>query len=262
MLGVMRRLTALERAIAILTQGGAREARLVDPFMCLPALRALWTMNSFNGVGTLVDMSGQDRTLTYNGNPQYGFAGYVPYIAFDGTGDYLSRADESGLDLSGAETIIVAAQRGLTIGGWFYFDNAAAAIESCLAKSDHSTQRSFELRRMNTGVPQFNVTSGGSVATVSTIAGADVIPASEWHFLVGRFTPSTEVMIYDNGTPATNTTSIIASVFNSTSALVVGGVSGGTSLMTGRATCCFLCATALSDGIIDSLYRRTAPFFV
>ncbi|NJO31403.1 MAG: hypothetical protein HC874_30490 [Richelia sp. SL_2_1] len=71
--------------------------------------------------GNVYDLSGQGRTLTYNGNPTFNYTGLVPYVSLDGTGDFLSRADETDLDILGTETIYNSAVRGLTLGGVVLF---------------------------------------------------------------------------------------------------------------------------------------------
>jgi len=109
---------------------------LISPLLALPGLRGFWPMSSFNEAGNAYDMSEQGRVMTYNGNPLYNYDGVVPYVALDGIGDFLSRADEAGLDIIGTETYVDGAVHGLTLGGWFYFDNALGSNEKLIAKWD------------------------------------------------------------------------------------------------------------------------------
>ena len=79
--------------------------------------------------------------------------------------------------------------------------------------------------------------------------------------MVGRFIPSTEIAQFFDGVFYKNTSSIPASIFNSAANFVVGGSSGGGSLMEGRASLVFLCVAALSDGILSSLFQQTRGAF-
>ena len=91
---------------------------LISPFLALPGLVGFWPMSSVQrSTGNAYDLSGQTRTLTYNGNPTYNINNdFAPYIRLDGTGDFLSRADETDLDILGTETIYASTVRGLTLG--------------------------------------------------------------------------------------------------------------------------------------------------
>jgi len=238
-------------------------ADLVSPFLALSGLRGFWPMSSFNESGNAYDLSGQGRVLSYNGNPTYNYDGVVPYIDLDGTGDWLSRADEAGLDILGTETYVAAAARGLTIGGWFYFNNALGATEGMIAKWDSSlgNHRSYMLRRQADGTIIFRVSDNGagSRAAQSTASPA----ATQWFFAVGRFDPSVELALFVDAEKSTNLVAIPASAFNSNAALWVGRVNETATdyYMTGRASLCFLCTAMLSDAIISSLFQQTRAAF-
>lgn len=225
-------------------------------FLGLPGLRGYWPMSDFDSSGNAIDIS-QGRTLTYNGNPTYNYhASGGPYIDLDGTGDFLSRADEAGLDILGTESYIASAVRGLTIGVWCFADSVTGT-RCLISKDDASTQRSW-LFQLSAGVPDVFIFDTGS--TFSTTSGGTV-SASTWTHLVIRFVPSTELSIYKNGAEiASNTTSIKASIMNSTTALQ-WGAQNASNLLDGRLGICFLCAMALSDTAIDNIYQNTRDFY-
>jgi len=227
----------------------------------LPALRGFWPMSSFNENGDAYDLSGQGRTLTYNGNPTYNYSSLIHYIDLDGTGDYLSRTDEAGLDILGTESYVAGAAQGLTLGGWFYFNNMAAASEYCIAKYDTFgvAQRAYGLLRIATGEARLSISNNG--AALVTVTSVDILSPTAWYFLVGRFDPSAEMKVWINGNAWTNVAAIPASIFNSTADLTIGARTGGYELMTGRASLCFLCAAALSDSIISALFHQTRAIF-
>lgn len=216
-------------------------------------------MSAFNASGNAQDQSGHGHHLSYVGNPLYGYTGVAPYIQLDGTGDYLNRADESDLDITGSESYVATTARGLTMGGWFRFDNAATAIENALAKWGAAGQRSYRLIRNASGFAQAFISTDGT-ATVD-VEGDTEIAAETWTFLVMRYDPSTELAVFLNGIKTAETTSIPATLHGSTAALRVGGNSSGTELLTGRASFCFLCACALPDATVGKLYTASRALF-
>lgn len=230
----------------------------IAQFLSLCGLRGMWPLSSFNDTGNAYDLSGQSRTLTYNGNPVYDYDGQAPYIAFDGAGDYLHRADEAGLDILGNEAYV--GTPGLTVGGWFYLGSLAANqtfISKYSGAVNHSwtlqyltanSQSSFEIS--NTGADSFIVNSDDGS-----------IEISKWYFNVGRFEPSTRISNYLNGIWSHNLIAIPATIRNSTANLRIGMRSDGTVPLTGRASMNFLCASALSDATISFLFNQTRAMY-
>lgn len=226
------------------------------PFLGLPALRGMWLAGDATQAGDVLDHSGQARTLTYNGNPAIDLLdNQVPYYALDGTGDFFSRPHEAGLYVSGAEGYVAGALRGLTVGGWFYA-NALAGSQGLIGKYA-GVQRAHLL--LFSGTAGRFIVSGTGAANVNVDSAAQS-PAT-WHFMVGRFDPSTEIAIFVDGVKVVNTTGIPATLFNGTAAVEVGSFETGTNLLTGRWALAFLCAAAHPDELINYLYARTRGFF-
>lgn len=226
-------------------------------FQNLPALRGLWAAGSADNTGAMYDRSGQQRTLTYNGNPTLNIHNsLVPYWDYDGTGDYHSRADEAGLDVLGTETVIASAIHGLTVGAWAWVDTGGT--DGIIGKWDSAgNQRSYVLLDSTTTF-RFGVSSNG---TLETVVDSQARSTGAWYFLVGRFTPSTEIAIFANGTKSVNTTSIPASVFGSTAAFEIARRTSAGTEIDGRVSIGFLCAAALSDTLITYLWERTRGAF-
>lgn len=237
------------------------------PVRVLPGLRGLWYPGSADNTGAIYDASGQQRTLTYNGNPTLNLHnGLVPYFDYDGTGDFHSRADEAGLDILGTETYIAAALRGLTVGGWFWTDDVTSNITQGLITKYNTTgnQRAFQLSLNITGgiagTPQMSVSVDGTATHVSTAAAPLVV--NSWNFVVGRFSPAVpENAVFVNGVKAINVTSVPASVFNSTASLEIGRRSVAATELNGRCAMVFLCAAALPDALLIRLFEQTGPLF-
>lgn len=229
---------------------------LISPFLALTGLRGFWPMSAIGTTSNARDQSGSNRVLTYNGNPTYNYDGLVPYIDLDGTGDFLSRPDEAALDITGTETYVAAAVRGLTCGGWFYFNNAAAAQEVALSKGlGGAANTSYWLNRQAAGQGRFIVGDGAAFQGPTSTA---VISQDAWTFIVGRFVPSTTVDLWVNTEKSTDSVGVPAALLNTAAPLNIGSYNNGTGFfLTGRASLCFLCAAALSDTIIDSVFQQT-----
>ena len=232
-------------------------------YQALTAERGFWPMSAVSAAGAACDQSGNGRTLAYNGNPAYDFDGLAPYIRFDGVGDFLSRADEAGLDITGTEAYIAAGHRGLTVGGWFRPEDATVD-DSLMSKWGAAGQRSWSLYTSGTvaGDPCGFIISDDGTA-VSSVASTNGFTANEWCFVVGRFNDALigeELSIWVNDTQTTAATARNA-IFNSNAAFYIGSDAGAGALFTGRASMCFLCAAALADATIWALYQHTRALF-
>jgi hypothetical protein len=248
------RLLDIERRVATLesydTGQGAPAAMGAanSAFLSLNWLRAYWPMSSADESRNQYDLSGQGRTLTAvpAGGPQpYRTEQGAPLVIFNGTSQYLQRADEAGLDLTGS----------MAVGGWFYFANAASATEQVIGKRAGVGQLGYYLRRNGSGYASFEISSNGT-ATKEVLSGT-IIPAETWAFLVGRFVVSSSVTVFVNGRPFINTTSIPASIFNSSAPFQISGYNGANELLDGFASRCFVCADWLSDAMVMALFEIT-----
>lgn len=232
-------------------------------FLSLPGLRGLWLPGNVDNTGNVFDVSGQGRTLTYTGNPtikMYNFV--VPYYVLDGTGDYFSRADEAGLDVLGSESYMATAYRGLTLGGWFRWSGVSvAAGDTGLVTKYNATgnQRSYALYTNGTDSEARFIISTDGTAT-KEVDSTVVLAQDIWYFIVGRYDPSTEIMVSVNGSSNTNTVSIPATLFNATAQFDIGAV--GTS---GINNCdwalAFLCASYVSNELITKLFNMSRSLF-
>lgn len=248
-----RKITGLESSFRDMNtrESGYTMGDLIGSILGFPELRAFWPMSSVNESGNVLDISGQARTLTNNNAAARAVhRDLIPYVSFNGTTQYLSRADEAGLDITGA----------LTIGQWIYFNNAAgASIEWGINKTGASGNFGYGVRRLaTTGLPDFYISSTGS--NYPGAAGTDALAAGTWYFLAGRFTPSTEIAVFTNKDKFVNTTSIPAAIFNSSAALAIGGSNGAAGLA-GRASLGFVCAAALPDAQINYFFHMSRTLF-
>jgi hypothetical protein len=244
----------------------------VSSLLALPGLRACWPMSSVDYAAATQcrDVSGGGYHLTNNaGIVTFGYNNLAPVAVFGGAANqYLSRADGGAgnwADILGTETYITAGQQGLSFGGWFLATNAATASnQGLISKYDTgaAVQRSYVLYISGVGVPT-GVISNNGVATV-TISSTITLSNLTWYFLWCIFVPSTSLTIYVNGTASTNVAGIPANVFDSTSAVAIGGYYTAGAIgnyFGGMASMCGLCAAALSDAQIGALYQQQRAMF-
>lgn len=228
-------------------------------FQGLPGLRGLWYPGSQDQSGAIYDQSGQARTLTFNGNPTLNiYNDLVPYEDYDGAGDFHNRANEAGLQISGIESAVSASIQGLTWGGIWYPDSVASA--GLLSKTTTGGQGSYRLD-IDTGAPRAIVYGDGTDVNAK-VASAPAVAAGAWYFILGRFIAGTSVAVCVNGVWTTKTTSIPASLFNSSAGLTLGALNAGaTYLLNGRCALAFLAAAAWDDVLVNYLFNRARVLF-
>ncbi len=232
-------------------------------YACIPGVRGAWNMASLNETGAVYDITGQGRALTNNHVCTFSYTGFAPYVLLDGTNDYLSRADEAGLDILGSETYVVSTERGLTFGGWFYPTQAAGTTEALIGKWQGAANYSYLLYRDSTEVYSCALSLTGAAALVFNSTLVPTINA--WQFVVGRYSPSglsNEVSVWKNDTEWMTQVGVPASLFNGTAAFEIGAnAPTNTNPLQGRASFCFLSAMYLSDDQIKELFYLSAPAF-
>lgn len=232
----------------------------VSAIKMLPGLRAAWLMSTVINTGGIAvnvpDTTGNGRTLTLNGGVVFNALDLIPYADFNGSTGYLARADEAELDIIGNEAYIGIP--GLSIGGWVWFD-ALGSQEGIVTKDQNGiTNRSYRLIKTTGNIIRFSVSNTGSA--VVSVDSAAIPGAGQWMFVCGVFTPSTSLRVYLNSVSVVNTTSIPATIFNSTAPLELGRWAG-TNYMNGRQSLMFLTASALPASTVLSLYHQTRPLF-
>ena len=251
-------LSGIDKIITIPNSDGTLSLReekthinLISPFLELPELRGFWPISSVNESGNILDLSGQGRTLTNNNAASRAVYGdLVPYVDLDGSNQYFSRADESGLDITGA----------ITVMGWFRFD-AASSTFGIAGKWTDGTQAAYLLYYDSfLGNMRFALSSAGTGASSVSI-GSIAPTVGTWYFIAGRLTPSIRYSITVNGTVYSTTTSVPAAIFNSNADLEVGAYNGAGNYMNGQVGPIAICATALSDAHLGYVFERTRGAF-
>lgn len=240
-----------------------RWGNIITSFQNIPGLVGFWPMSSVQrSTGNAFDLTGQGRTLTYNGNPTYNiYNDFMPYIDLDGTGDFLSRADETDLDVQGNETIYASSVRGMTVGGWFFADDwSAGPLEKALISKFNATSSNASFVLRTTASQCIAIISTDGALPVAAVTGGTLVNAT-WHNIIARFVPSTSLDLFIDGiNVASDTTAIPATIFSGTAPFQIGEQTP-TLLFTGRASLCFYCANALSNTLINGLFQQARILF-
>jgi len=238
--------------------------------MAIPGLRGFWPMSAFDSNGDCYDQSGHGHTLTYNGSSIYGLQDLAPYIYFDGTGDYLNRTDEADLDITGTESYVYGQWWGVSLGGWFLAD-ALGANQGLIGKwNAGGNQRSYAIRLNAAGNVLGQISDDGTNAAGhhDQVTSSNSINTGEWFFAAFTWTPDgtkDSMSIWLNET-RTDGDPILNSIFNSSADFVIGGQHGGTALLTGHASMCWLSAMCITpdpteDTLGFSLYQQVRRLF-
>lgn len=180
--------------------------------------------------------------LDLAGTPDQGRFGVAPYVGFNGSTNYASRPSGSLKGLS-----------GFTAGGWFQ-----ATSNDTLMGVWQTSNQVWRLH-INTLAPTFYVS--GSGADNYQVAHPANIDAATWYFIAGRYTPSTEIAIWVNGTKTTYGTGIPAALYNSAAQFVIGGAHGGANLLTGKASLCWMSHEVLDDAYLTMLFEMGRHLF-
>lgn len=225
-----------------------------DVFIELPGLAGYYPMGVRNGVGHAVEHSGTGSNLLQTGTCSTGYDGNAFVQLGNGT-NYLNVVTTYGI--TGLEAWISSSLRGLTVGGWFMLDSLGANSGGLVSKDNATPNRGYYLSATTVPDVVFSVSGDGTVRTFATSAGTTV---SEWHFIAGRFTPSSEVAVFVDGDKVVNVTAIPASINISTGNFEVGRMAGSdVYIQHGKARDVFICASALSDDLIETIRNATRP---
>jgi hypothetical protein len=229
----------------------------ISAFQNIQGLRGLWTMANVDDSGDILDVSGHNSTLTNASVSLQRASGNDRrhYGVFDGTAssDQLSAADSAIFDILGTESYFGANMRGLTMGGWFRpLDLQSGNIFLSCKWGSSATNRSYSLYH-NSDDAIFGVHDTSD--TLFTVTSTGTFAVGAFRFVVGRFDPSTEIAVFVDGAKTTNTTSIPASLKNSTAGISLGARDDGNNNFDGQIGICFLAASLLPDAVVTSLYE-------
>jgi len=159
-----------------------------------PGSGTTWTDLSGNGNnGTLTNFGSQTIWNKDNGGS----------IVFDGTNDYASFSDANLLPTA-----------GLTVCAWF---KTTVANKWIIDKSNGGITNGYLLAGTSAGNMVFYINN------ISVNSNPSTVTSGLWINIVGTWTPSNSLILYQNGVQvATNTTSIPATINNPSANLQIG----------------------------------------
>lgn len=225
-----------------------------DIFVRLPALVGYWPMG-IRAAGSVIEHGGSGFVLTQTGVCPTGYDGNSFAHLGDGT-NYVWNSS-SQLIRTGLETWVSSSMRGMTLGGWWMIDSLPASQGGLAGKFGVITDYGYALVVHSSGTIQMIISSTGSNIISAT---SPVAATGQWLFLAGRFTPSTELAAFVNGDKTVNTTAIPASINGSSQAFEAGRFAADNSLIAHcKSRDVFLCASALSDALIEEVRATSVP---
>jgi hypothetical protein len=223
---------------------------VVSAFSLLPILRGFWPSSSADSNFAVYDLSGQGRMLTNINNANLTRWNLAPAITFNGATQYLTRATEPDLAITNI---------GLTLGGWFR-PTAGTVNQGVMIKGINTVNDAYWLYVNPASTVKFGVWNGGAITAQAHI---NTYSNDEWYFWVGRWNPSTEIAVFQNGVFTKLAVGIPAAITNSAANFSIGSYSGagGSVYYGGYGSLFFLCHYPVPDTHIYLAYEISRPLF-
>lgn len=230
----------------------------------MPGLRAAWPMSVVGLVQPeCTDISGHGYHLSTPaaiGTVVFGYGptGVTPMAYMWGLANcYLFRADAGALDWADIGTVagefqIRATQRGLSLGGWFWWQALPGAFQFLMGKDDGGANRQYSLRINAGNTVTFEVWPGPvnvtSAATINT----------DWNHVLGIYDRTTQdLYVVLNGVVATNAGGAPAALNDTGASFTIGADGAGANRFVGYTSDCFLSACSLNLGFAKAAYHYT-----
>lgn len=249
--------------------GRIRTGDVVSEYMALPALVALWPMNAIKGnskaTHLATDIAGGNDLLaaTDTGQTvvQVSENTTLPYTRFSGgSSAYYSTSSVDDFEITGTESYVQNPYRGLTMGAWVKLDAGGTGTGRSIMGRWllAGNERAYVLQVNSSGTLGFFISNNGA----NNEGAAHGISASEWYLCVGRYdSAATEVSLWVDGVKEDTNSSAGSSIATSTSDFYIGWGNSGTSAWDGTISLAFLCASALPDEHIKSIYNISRGLF-
>lgn len=212
-------------------------------------------MSTVDFLGNAKDHSAASSDLARSGSPTFGYDGNSFIQCGVGT-DFL-QGSTSAQDVTGTEAWIDPALRGLTWGCWVNVGSSPTNLGGIASIWPNAPQYSYCLY-WTSGNEVITAVSGSGTTFVLITSSAQAL--QNWTFVVGRFTPSTELALIVDQTKLVNTTSVPASLHNSTSQFEVGRLlANNARILQAKFRDVFICASVLSDETIENVRLSSLP---
>ena len=194
--------------------------------------------SSYPGSGTTwTDLSGNGNNGTLTNGPTYNSSNGGS-IVFDGSDDFIDFTSDSNL----------LPTAGLTVSLWF---KTTVADRWLVNKTATINVNGYFIAGEGAGTVNFRVNDKG-------VSSPSAINTGAWINLAGTWTPSTSILMYQNGTQVgSNTTSIPASIINPSVDIEIGRRPGGGDYWDGNIAQVSIYNRALTAGEIQQNFLAT-----
>jgi len=224
---------------------GLAWSRAISSRLFFPKTRGFWPFSLVSGDNDLLDATGNAGTGANTGAVGFDLYGVSPYGVFSGSNHFVVTSGKPN-KITGALTMACVA----------YMENLGVE-QGFMSKWGSAGNRSYRMRITASNGFIFEVSSDGTAVTSVT---STVTPsAGPWYFLLAEYNPSTSLTIWVNGTKTQNTTSIPASIFDSTVDLLLGNTNG--SFLAGGMSLASLHASTINSGIALLALDFIRPLF-
>ncbi len=194
----------------------------------MPATRGAWTLGNvgYTSVGQGVDSSGNGNHLTNVNGVDFTRDGLMPYAQFVRAGNMALSLPDGGAgsatDILCNEAFIPAAEQGLSICGWAWFDALAALTQYTIA-SKWATGTNLSWIVDYYGAVRFGVRTSLGVIPVAT--SAVIVAIDTWYWIeatLDRAANIISITVNDN-TPDTTAIAAATILTDSSAAFQLGG---------------------------------------
>jgi len=180
-------------------------------------------------------------------NSLNGSEGYSPYaLDFDGSNDVLNCGNDSSLQITGA----------MTVSYWFKGQGGSASIGG-VGKLGGGGNRGFCLGMNSNGTIIFYIAPTANSLTSTSYSSHT--PDTNWHHVVGVFTPSTSLEIYFDGDRVKNPSTSTSSQYNASNNLQIGARGDSAGFFDGEMSNAAIWNTNLSTTEITEIYNQGVP---
>jgi hypothetical protein len=233
-------------------------------YSILPALRAFWPCGPqiATAQSLLIADTANNFHLTAIHSPLFGYESLIQYVDFDGANDYATYADNAQFDIIGNEAYNVVP--GLTLGCWVKPDNVASANSQYILSKWDNANALLSSYRLIIGGSVLQIAINTGVATAGG-ASTSTMVNGVWQFIAGRFRPGTFLDVYLSTSvgvlETTSNATALATIFNSALNFEMAADASNQWWYNGKVSLAWICASALSDTMINALYQLSRPLF-
>jgi len=171
-------------------------------------------------------------------------------------------------EIFGSEAALVSSQ--VSVYGWFRFESGSLGSAKGLIskwRTSGGDFRCYTLRKDAANKILFEISELGTAATVKTVTSTNAVIADTWYFVCGTFEGGVALKVYVSNPTVnrlvvdTNTTTIPATVFDTSIIARIGSRDGG-EFLEGDGILYSKVAITLSSAVVSNLYQTALPLFV